>query len=240
MRLINLSFDTPAENLAMDEALLESVAQGHAGDTLRLWESPEPFVVLGTGQQAAVEANLATCAEDGIPVLRRCSAGGCVLQGPGSLNYAVILRLEDHPEARSLHDSYCHLLKQLRGAFQTEGCILDHAGTSDLALGGMKVSGNAQRRKREAILHHGTLVYAPNYAGMARYLAEPADRPGYRGERRHEEFVGTLPFTRDDIVRLVTQAYGANVPVSPLGWETELVRKLTAEKYSLDEWNLRR
>jgi lipoate-protein ligase A len=240
MRLINLSHDEPAMNLALDEALLESVAAGQAGDTVRLWESPVPFVVLGTGQQAAVEANLAGCAAAGVPVLRRCSAGGCVLQGVGSLNYAVVLDLHQHPEARSLHASYCVLLNQLRAAFKARGCVLDHAGTSDLAMDAKKVSGNAQRRKRDAILHHGTLVYAPDYAGMARYLSEPEERPEYRGSRRHEDFVGSLPFSRGEIESIVAEAFGADSPVQPSEWEAARAEELAIEKYRLAEWNLRR
>lgn len=240
MRLISLSYVEPAANLALDEALLESAAAGEGGDTLRLWESPVRFVVLGTGQQVAVEADLPACADAGVPVLRRCSAGGCVLQGPGSLNFSVVLLLEQHPEARALHQSYCHILNLLRAAFRARGCVLEHAGTSDLTLDGRKVSGNAQRRKREAILHHGTLLYQPDYAGMAALLREPEERPSYRGARRHEEFVGCLPFDRDALETMVVEAYGAGSNESPSIWEQSRAEALAREKYRQDAWNLRR
>ncbi len=240
MRLILLSYAEPAANLALDESLLESAAAGEGGDTLRLWESPVRFVVLGTGQQAAVEANLPACEAAGVPVLRRCSAGGCVLQGPGSLNFSVVLLLERHPEARALHQSYCHILNLLRAAFRVRGCVLEHAGTSDLTLAGLKVSGNAQRRKREAILHHGTLLYQPDYAGMAALLREPEERPSYRGTRRHEEFVGCLPFDRDALEAMVAEAYGAGSNESPSAWEQARAEALADEKYRHVAWNLRR
>ena len=239
MRLIDVSHAEPALNLALDEALLEAAAKGETGDTLRLWESPTPFVVLGTGQLSAQEANLAACEADGVPVLRRCSAGGCVLQGVGSLNYAVVLRLEHHPRARSLHESYCYLLNLLRDRLRLEGCALTHAGTSDLALEGRKVSGNAQRRKRDVILHHGTLLYAPNYEGMARYLHEPADRPAYREGRRHEEFVTAVPFGKAALQRLITEAYSA-VPGVLSAFENALAEQLAEQKYRQAVWNLRR
>ena len=95
MRLIDLSFDDPAQNLALDEALLDAAEEGRSGDTLRFWESPSTFVVLGTAQVFAIEVHEAACRRDGVPVLRRCSAGGCVLQGPGSLNYSLVLCLEN-------------------------------------------------------------------------------------------------------------------------------------------------
>jgi len=238
MLLFQHSFDEPALNLALDEALLQ--AAGTQGDAVRLWESPVRFVVLGTGQSAAQEAHLENCARDGVPVLRRCSAGGCVLQGPGSLNFSLVLRLEDHPEARTLHESYCYILNRLRAAFRKSGCALDHAGTSDLALGGLKVSGNAQRRKRDAILHHGTLLYAPDCAGMARWLREPAERPAYRGQRRHEDFVGRLPFTCPELEAIVGRAFGASA-AQPLPADLAAAAEHLAETtYRLDSWNLRR
>ncbi|MFM1919231.1 MAG: hypothetical protein RLZZ303_865 [Candidatus Hydrogenedentota bacterium] len=240
MRFLNLSRETPAENLALDEALLESAALGHSGDTLRIWESPSRFVVLGTGQCAAEEANLEACMQAGIPVLRRCSAGGCVLQGPGSLNFSLVLLLDAHPEARSLHQSYCIILNRLRDAFRVHGCQLDHAGTSDLSLGGRKVSGNAQRRKREAILHHGTLLHATDYEGMARYLKEPSDRPGYRGDRTHADFVTRLPFSRAELEGIITEAYAPLTPGELTPAEAGRMRQLAEEKYTQDEWNLRR
>lgn len=240
MRYIPLSHTDPALNLALDEALLESVARGHEGDTLRIWESPTPFVVLGTGQQAAREANLAACEAARVPVLRRCSAGGCVLQGPGSLNFSVVLRLENHPEARSLHASYCYVLNLLRDSLREAGCALDHAGTCDLALAGKKVSGNAQRRKREAILHHGTLLYSPDYEGMARFLCEPEDRPAYRADRKHEDFVGALPFSGEELVPLIVRAFGAGPEREPSAWEEEFAAQLAADKYRQPSWNLRR
>ncbi|MBI1319032.1 MAG: lipoate--protein ligase family protein [Candidatus Hydrogenedens sp.] len=238
--LLRLTREEPSENLALDEALLESVCAGTRGDTVRLWESPAPFVVMGISQHIAEEVNESFCALDGIPVRRRCSAGGCVLQGPGSLNFSLVLGLHDHPEAQSLHASYRYILEPLCRAFAARGAMVEIAGLSDLALARRKVSGNAQRRKREAILHHGTLLYKPDYEGMARWLAEPAERPAYRGRRRHKAFVGALPFSREEIEDAVIEAYGAEQESEALPSELDLMRALTASKYELETWTRRR
>ena len=66
-------------------------------------------------------------------------------------------------------------------------------GTSDLVLGDRKVSGNAQRRGRRALLHHGTLLYDFDAQWMMRYLKEPRRQPSYRAERTHEAFVTNMP-----------------------------------------------
>ena len=85
-RVVDRTFDSPEENLAFDDMLL-----AEAEETIRFWESSTPFLVLGRSGRADQEVNLAACEADGIPVLRRSSGGGTILQAPGCLNFALIL-----------------------------------------------------------------------------------------------------------------------------------------------------
>lgn len=242
MRLLDIHFTDPAENLALDEVLLDEVEAGRADDTLRLWESPVPFVVIGVGQILAREVHEAHCREDGVPVLRRCTAGGCVLQGPGCLNFSLALAFALHPELRELRASYCQILGQLSKAFALHNIAAKHVGICDLAIEGqLKVSGNAQRRRRRAMLHHGTLVYRPDYSGMARYLREPEDRPEYRGAREHRDFVGALALPPDGLRAAVCRAFGAPLAAEAPGQEElAAARRLAEEKYRQDTWTRRR
>ena len=66
----------PAENLALDEALLDACESGQGGEVLRFWAPREPFVVVGYGNAAAREVDRSACRSLGIPILRRCSGGG--------------------------------------------------------------------------------------------------------------------------------------------------------------------
>jgi len=242
MRLLDVSFEDPEENLALDEVILDSVEQDRTGSTLRFWESPTRFVVLGTAQELKREVIEEQCLADGIPIMRRCTAGGCVLQGPGSLNFALALSFQEFPEVRSLHPSYKYLLDAIAASLRACGMPVSQEGTCDLALDGvLKVSGNAQRRRRNAILHHGTLLYRPDYDGMARYLREPELRPDYRGDRDHRAFVGALPLAPDLLRRAVCQAFGAaNAAEEPLAVELGAARRLAAEKYASPGWIRRR
>ena len=241
MRWMDLTLAGPAENLALDEALLEQVNSGFSPDTLRFWESTRPFVVLGTTQVLARETHEAACIADGVPITRRCSAGGAVLQGPGSLNYALMLTYERFPEVRNLHASYAFIVGRLAEQLRLRGWAAAQAGISDLAVDGRKVSGTAQRRKRYAVLHHGTLLYRADTGAMARYLAEPEDRPDYRGARTHGTFVGAIPLCADDLKSLVRVAFGVSGPGSEAQpEELELAARLCREKYTQDAWTRRR
>ena len=90
----DLTLESPSENLACDEVLLNICEDGNQGELLRVWEPQSYFVVLGYANKAHSEANLDFCRRNNIPVLRRCSGGGTVLQGPGTLNYSLILRID--------------------------------------------------------------------------------------------------------------------------------------------------
>ena len=97
------------------------------------------------------------CRADGVRVLRRFSGGGAVVLGPGCLNYAVALSLVSRPELADVAASFQFILGRIVAALGVPG--LSIAGETDLALDGRKVSGNAQRRGRRALMHHGTLLY---------------------------------------------------------------------------------
>ena len=243
MRLLDMSFEAPEMNLALDEVLLDSADRvENPVSTLRFWESPVPFIVLGTGQVLAQEVYEEHCEQDDIPIRRRCSAGGCVLQAPGSLNYTLALVCEEYPEVRQLRASYCYILHKLSDAFMEFGLEVQHLGISDMVFGGKKVSGNAQRRRRRAILHHGTLLYKVDYRAMERYLPEPADRPEYRGNRTHQDFVTVLPMDEIMLRKVVQKAFSLEKAMVSLPTTSEIhaAEQLAAEKYASLDWIHRR
>src|SRR5882757_11559316 len=99
MQEVILTLDTPAENIALDEALLDlAEATGPGAEFLRIWESPRPIVVVGRSSRVHQEVDEAACRERGIPILRRSSGGAAIVAGPGCLMYAVVLSYREHPE----------------------------------------------------------------------------------------------------------------------------------------------
>src|SRR5436190_21072670 len=117
MRLLDLTLPTPQENLALDEALLDTAEESaEPVEILRFWESPQPIVVLGRSSKAADEVHQGACRAEGIPVLRRCSGGAAIVAGPGCLMYGVVLSYELHPELRALDLAHRFVLSLLREA----------------------------------------------------------------------------------------------------------------------------
>jgi lipoate-protein ligase A len=180
-------------HIAEDHALLHAVETGTSEHLVRYWHVLRPAVVIGRHGVVIDDVNLDACHADGVPVVRRFSGGGAVVLGPGCLNYAVALSLVSHPALADVAASFRIVLETVVAALAVPGLTV--AGGTDLAIGGRKVSGNAQRRGRRAILHHGTLLFDFDPGLGTKYLKEPARRPAYRGERRHRDFLGNLPLS---------------------------------------------
>jgi lipoate-protein ligase A len=237
MQYLELTLPTPAENLALDEALLLAAEAG-GGEILRLWEWPRPAVVLGSGCKLAEDVDALACRADAVPVLRRSSGGGTVLLGGGCLLFSLVLDTERSAELRDVRRSYSAILTRVIGALLPEATGAEVCGISDLAIGGKKFSGNAQQRKQRYILHHGTLLYAFDTAVVARYLRPPPRQPEYRAGRPHTEFLMNLPMSLEEMTRRLREDWEAEEAATT--WPREEVARLTASKYTTPEWTERR
>jgi lipoate-protein ligase A len=189
-----------SENLRLDEMLLEE-----CNGILRLWECSRECVVLGHWGQPERDVHLDECRRAGVPVLRRCSGGGAVLLGPGCLNYSLVIPLAGRPKFRDVGYSMHWITRRMRRALGVPE--LRCAEPSDLALHGRKVSGNAQRRARNAILHHGTLLYKLDATRAEMFLKPPVREPPYRAGRTHRDFLGNLPLSANEIRRRLREAW---------------------------------
>jgi lipoate-protein ligase A len=206
MQLIDLTLPTPKRNLAFDEACLQRLGETDGAahtepEALRFWESPTLAVVLVRGGDVATEVHEEACVSEKIPILRRASGGGAVVLGPGCLNFCLALSLSRRPELLDVRRSYEIILDTLIHAQGGHG--VKFSGQTDLVLADRKVSGNAQKRTRRALLHQGTVLYNFDIDILGRLLKEPATQPAYRRGRCHREFVGNVRIRVDEFkVRL--------------------------------------
>jgi lipoate-protein ligase A len=236
MKLLDLTLPTPAENLALEEALLDAAEADAGGEVLRFWESPTPFVVVGYANKIVAEVNVAACEAKGIPILRRCSGGGTVVQGPGCLNYAVILRITETGPTRSISAANEHVMEHVRRAISQllpPNAQVLVAGHTDLALGNLKFSGNAQRRRKNFLLFHGSLLLNFELPLIGELLNMPSLQPDYRDGRTHEQFIMNLGLSAEAVKHVLIAEWQAQevLPKSP-----QIPPEL-AQKYNSAEWN---
>ena len=244
MKFLDLTLPTPAENLACDEALLD-VCEERGEETLRFWESPVPFVVVGYGNRVASEVNIEECQRRGIPILRRCSGGGTVVQGPGCLNYNLTLRWDESGPLASVTATNQFIMERHRAALALLlGGEVSVQGHTDLAFREvessrwLKFSGNAQRRRRRALVFHGTILHGFDLSLIEALLNFPSAQPDYRADRRHTEFVRNIPAPPEKIRAALVAAWGATEAGGAVPRDS--LERLVREQYGCEDWNLRR
>jgi lipoate---protein ligase len=238
LQFLDYSFQDPVENLACDEALLDQAESRQGPEILRFWESTVPFVVLGFSNPFRTETFHEACATAGIPILRRCSGGGTVLQGPGCVNYALILSMENRPELKSVTCANRFVMGRNAAILQALcGGSITVNGITDLSLNGRKFSGNAQRRRRRYLLFHGTFLLEADLTQIDRFLPLPARQPTYRQGRSHAEFLTMLPIPRSILKQGFQQGWQATLPSAPL--PREQIQHLVQTRYSQSDWNFR-
>lgn len=243
MRLLPITRPSPEANLALDEALLLGAESG-GGDTLRVWESPRPMVVLGRSSRIEQEVNLAACEGIGAPVLRRVTGGATIVCGPGCLMYAAAINTTNRPDLQVIENCHREVLSRLTTALRTIDATVQQAGTSDLAFRSSpdgplrKFSGNSLRLTRNCMLYHGTLLYAFDLGLVTSLLRSPPRQPDYRGGRPHDAFIGNLPARRDELVAAVTRAWPQAIETTNLTDSEELeTERLVTTRYGTDAWN---
>jgi len=305
MNFLDLTLSTPAANLACDEALLDWCDEESGGEILRFWEPREHFVVVGYANPVASEANVPACAAGDIPILRRCSGGGTVLQGPGCLNYSLILKITEGGPLAGINSANRFIMERNRAAIEkllldtgreqldahalsspasrpsgeragvrgteleTKGLLSpalysreggegvepasasrsEHSrlstlkpqlcvqGHTDLALGGLKFSGNAQRRKKRSLLFHGTFLLRFNISLVEKFLQLPTKQPEYRHHRAHADFLTNLNLSPDSVKRTLREAWQADEPLQNL--PRERIQSLSRDKYVTNGWNFK-
>jgi lipoate-protein ligase A len=238
-RLLPYAVAGGPENMAADEALLESAAAGVA--SLRFYGWPEATVSLGYFQPAAVrlaEPRLAS-----LPWVRR-PTGGATLVHHHEVTYALALPPGTPWQARGeswlcrMHGVITAALADL-GVTAEAACVEDKRGDvlcflhhtpGDLLVRNAKVVGSAQRRQRGALLQHGAILlaaspYTPSLPSIA-------------------ELSGRL-LTPEEVASAVRHrlADAAGWRAEPSDWtdaERRRVADLAAGKYAGRAWNEKR
>jgi lipoate-protein ligase A len=181
--IVDDSPNSGAWNMAVDEALLQSAIDNDIA-TLRWYQWEEPTVSIGyfqPYQQLQAEEKLSKLA-----AVRRLTGGGAILHHH-EITYSIAIpaTLIDGPAQRlydAIHEAIADELRShgfpvdLRGTTtqlpeEPLLCFL-RADSHDLTLRGRKIMGSAQRRRRGAILQHGSLIlksseFASDIPGIA-------------------------------------------------------------------------
>jgi lipoate-protein ligase A len=185
---LRLLIDPPASgpwNMAVDEVLLETAASAGMA-TLRFYEWQEPTLSLGYFQ-AVADRDWHTASRE-CPLVRRASGGGAIVHDC-ELTYCIALPRANAQSstAAELYNLFHETLVATLGEFGVAAavfrpgagqCDTDTAPVAvaepflcfqrrscgDIVCSGAKIVGSAQRRRRAAVLQHGSILLARSAA----------------------------------------------------------------------------
>ena len=149
----------PYQNLAVEEYLTFHTEPGEC--ILYLWQNAHT-VVIGRNQNCWKECRVSELEADGGHLVRRLSGGGAVYHDLGNLNFTFCMRKEDADVDRQL--------QVIIEAVASFGLTAEKTGRTDVAINGLKFSGNAFFDSKGCYYHHGTLLLNVDTASMSRFL----------------------------------------------------------------------
>ncbi len=175
-RLLDTGARSGAENMALDEILLEQKASGKISPTLRFLQFSNPTVLVGHHQSVEEEVRLDYCRSHGIEINRRLTGGGALYWGRNELGWEIYISKED-PRVPSRVEG----LYQKMG--ETAALGLRHLGVravfrprNDIEIQGRKISGTGGTELSGAILFQGTLLVDFDVDEMLRSLRIPTEK----------------------------------------------------------------
>jgi lipoate-protein ligase A len=265
-RLLITSPMDGATNMAIDEAILQTLAEGHGLPTIRFFQWSPPCLSLGYNQHWS-EVDEDACRAFGYGWTRRPTGGKAILH-TDEATYSLIIPQNDPRIQGGVVESYralsFGLLKGLsRLGVEAAQASRDEVATYRRAASGgpvcfdtpsryeitwqaKKLIGSAQLRRKKMVLQHGTL---PLNGDLNRIIDVLNLSEGEREQQRQllprrattlEQAVGrVLPFT--DVYQALAQGFAQALNLGlqemPLTErETTLAEQLRAEHYANERW----
>jgi lipoate-protein ligase A len=251
-----------ATNMAVDEALLRARVKGSGAPTVRFYGWRPATVSLGYAQALDETVDRARCHALGIGLVRRPTGGSAILHEPPEreVTYSVVAAEGDFTGAADVLETYrvlgqglaaglgrlgvpAALVPLVRGRGAGAGppaFCFRRAGAYEIAVGGRKLVGSAQRRQRGCFLQHGSVLLDADPARIRAVFPrelEPTTRMTTLAE-----VLGRAPGF-DAVVEALAAGLAEALAVTlvPAGLspeETALMEGLVSGKYGAEVWTV--
>jgi lipoate-protein ligase A len=252
-----------AWNMAADEAILESCIRGESLPTLRLYAWEPPCLSLGYAQPIQ-DVDLARLQVRGWELVRRLSGGRAVLH-TDELTYSIIARSDEPRVAGTVLESYYRLAQALVEALnlislpvqvnekavssneKTNPVCFEVPSTYEITIGGKKLIGSAQARRKDGVLQHGSLPLKGDLTRILQVLNFPGEDARRQAAERLLAHATTVEMAHgrsvswEEAAQAFTTSFRTTLamdlqPGDLTQTERSRTRELIEKKYAHDDW----
>jgi lipoyl(octanoyl) transferase len=187
-RIIKSGKKSPAENMAIDEAIFECVQDGKSLPTIRFYDWEPSTVSCGYNQEAEKEIDFALLKKKGFGFVRRPTGGRVVLHD-NEVTYSVISPVIGRLSG-NVTESYSEISKALAKGLelmninvdfekgnlssehqrQTANPCFTSSSRYELSYQRKKIVGSAQVRRNNCLLQHGSILLNYNQSKLAQIM----------------------------------------------------------------------
>ncbi|MFB6219169.1 MAG: biotin/lipoate A/B protein ligase family protein [Halobacteriaceae archaeon] len=249
-RLIREEARPGAVQMALEEVAVRAAASGIG--TVRVYRWAPPALSLGYAQDPAT-VDWDAAADRGVDVVRRQTGGGAIYHdGRGDISYSVVAPAGAFGGPRAAYRACCTPVLDALAALGADAGFADervptrHAPACylreldpahDVVAGGKKVGGNAQYRRRDATVQHGSLVYDLDAGRHAALFADPPPADAF--DERVTSLRAEAGAARAEAVAALERALAEWAGATEEAWtdaELRAARELADHKYRDPAW----
>ena len=224
--------------MGLDQTLMSTVEDFIP--ILRLYGWKPSAVSIGYFQSLEQEVNVKKCKELGIDVVRRITGGGAVLH-ENELTYSFITKI--YPA--NIIESYRSICEPVVTCLYDLGFDAKFSPLNDITVENKKVSGNAQTRRNNVLLQHGTILLDVNVDKMFSVLKVPSEKIKDKVIQDVKERVMGLKVSYDEVANKLWRSFGQKFQAEVFKDDVKSDESIEAKimqkyKYSTYEWNYKR
>lgn len=179
VRVIDTGHLSAAENMALDEAMLEARQEDRIPDTIRFLSFRPPAALVGYFQTVEKEIRVNYCQKKGIDINRRITGGGALYWSSADIGWEIF-SVKGRFQASGMESYYGLFCSAVARGINQLGIHARFRPRNDIEVGGKKISGSGGTCLQDAFLFQGTLLVDLDIDTMLRCLRVPVEKLSYR------------------------------------------------------------
>ncbi len=220
-----------AYNHALEEYLIKNLKR----ELFMIWQN-DNTVLLGRNQNPYKEVNWDYMNETQAKLVRRPSGGGCIYTDKNIVQYTIITKKEE--------DSLRKFTEPVVNYLNEKGVKAEFTGRNDIIVDGRKISGNAQYKDRELMIHHGSIIYQDSSIDIGKLLTPAKLKLAKKSLTSVKSRITSLKSMMnmdiamfiEELKNYIKNYYHIDENYVLSADELEKVEEIRKNKYACDEW----